>query len=139
MNASVVFLLIAVLIVGVLVFIAILMTQKRGHVFNTDEYQSHWLEIENSLIKENPATYNMAIVDADKLLDKALREMGTPGNNIGERLKRTDDKFTQLNSVWHAHKLRNQIAHEHGFKVDYNQAKRALNSFKQALKDLGAI
>ena len=139
MNASVVFLLIAVLIVGVLVFIAILMTQKRGHVFNTDEYQSHWLEIENSLIKENPATYNMAIVDADKLLDKALREMGTSGNNMGERLKRTGDKFTQLNSVWHAHKLRNQIAHEHGFKVDYNQAKRALNSFKQALKDLGAI
>ena len=81
----------------------------------------------------------MAVVEADKLLDKALREMGTAGNNMGERLKRSSGKFTQLNAVWHAHKLRNQIAHEHGFNVEYLQAKRALNSFRQALKDLGAI
>lgn len=139
MNISVWFLLIAVLIVGILIFVSILMTQKRGHVFNTDKYQSDWLKIENSLEKDNPATYNMAVVEADKLLDKALREMGTAGNNMGERLKRSSGKFTQLNAVWHAHKLRNQIAHEHGFNVDYMQAKRALNSFRQALKDLGAI
>lgn len=139
MNISVWFLLIAVLIVGILIFVSILMTQKRGHVFNTDKYQSDWLKIENSLEKDNPATYNMAVVEADKLLDKALREMGTAGNNMGERLKRSSGKFTQLNAVWHAHKLRNQIAHEHGFNVEYLQAKRALNSFRQALKDLGAI
>ena len=139
MNISVWFLLIAVLIVGILIFVSILMTQKRGHVFNTAKYQSDWLKIENSLEKDNPATYNMAVVEADKLLDKALREMGTSGNNMGERLKRSSGKFTQLNAVWHAHKLRNQIAHEHGFSVECMQAKRALSSFRQALKDLGAI
>ena len=139
MNISVWFLLIAVLSVGILIFVSVLLTQKRGHVFNTDKYQSDWLKIENSLEKDNPATYNMAVVEADKLLDKALREMGTAGNNMGERLKRSSGKFTQLNAVWHAHKLRNQIAHEHGFNVEYLQAKRALNSFRQSLKDLGAI
>jgi len=44
-----------------------------------------------------------------------------------------------LNAVWYAHKLRNQIAHEHGFKIDYAQAKHALSTYRQALKDLGAI
>jgi len=59
---------------------------------------------------------------------------------MGERLKKIGkDRFSQLNAVWYAHKLRNQIAHEHGFSVDYNQAKHALGTYRQALKDLGAI
>ncbi|MBR0480692.1 hypothetical protein IJJ46_02630, partial [Candidatus Saccharibacteria bacterium] len=80
-----------------------------------------------------------AIIVADKLLDKALLEMGAPGKTMGERLKKAGGYFSQENSIWHAHKIRNQIAHEHGFRVDYLQAKRALASFKQALKDLEAI
>ena len=49
------------------------------------------------------------------------------------------DRFSELNSVWHAHKLRNQIAHDNNFQPDYKQAKNALATYKQALKDLGAI
>lgn len=139
MNASVLFLLIAIVIVGVLVFIAVSLTSKRRYSFDKEEYQVDWLKIENSLTKENKQSYNAAVIEADKLLDKALNEMGVPGKTMGERLKRSSTKFSQLNSVWYAHKIRNQIAHEHGFSVDYNQAKHALASFKQALKDLEAI
>ena len=136
---SIFFLLIAILFVGILVFIAIILTGKRKYSFDTEEYQSDWLAIEHSLIQDNPATHNLVVVDADKLLDRALHEMGVPGKNMGERLKRSSNKFSQLNSVWYVHKLRNQIAHEHGFKLEYHQAKRALTTYKQALKDLGAI
>ncbi|MBQ3309814.1 hypothetical protein IJG78_04050 [Candidatus Saccharibacteria bacterium] len=139
MNVSVLFLLIAIVIVGVLVFIAVSLTSKRRYSFDKEEYQVDWLKIENSLTKENKQSYNAAVIEADKLLDKALNEMGVPGKTMGERLKRSSAKFSQLNSVWYAHKIRNQIAHEHGFSVDYNQAKHALASFKQALKDLEAI
>ena len=139
MSSAVVTLIISIIAVGILVFVAILITQKRGHAFDVMEYQTDFLAIENSLRRENPASYNMAIVKADKLLDKALCEMGTPGKTMGDRLKRTGTKFTELNKVWYAHKLRNQIAHEYNFEADYNQARHALNTYKQALKDLGAI
>ena len=139
MDWSVITLVGSVLIVGVLVFFAILLSQKKSHIFDMMEYQTDFLAIENSLVKENPMSYNHAIIEADKLLDKALCEMDVPGKTMGDRLKYIGNKFTQLNSVWHAHKLRNQIAHEAGFKADYIQAKRALAAFKQALKDLGAI
>ena len=140
MQSSTIVFLIAVLVVGVLIFIAILLTSKRNHSFDTMEYQTNFLEIENSLIKDNKASYNMAVVNADKLLDKALCEMGVPGKTMGERMKKLGNtKFSQTNAVWHAHKLRNQIAHEHNFQLDYNQAKHALSVYKQALKDLGAI
>lgn len=132
--------LIAALAVGAFVFVAIILTGKRKYVFNKLNYQTDFLTIENSLSRGNPTTYNMAVLDSDKLLDKALCEMGIPGNTMGERLKKCgNQKFTHLNAVWGAHKLRNQIAHEPGFKLEYNQAKRALAVYKQALKDLGAI
>lgn len=139
MNASVIFLLIAIVIVGIMVFIAISITSKRRYSFDKEDYQTDWLKIENSLDKDNKQSYNSVVIDADKLLDKALNEMGLPGKTMGERMKRAGGYFSQVNSVWYAHKIRNQIAHEHGFSVDYNQAKHALASFKQALKDLGAI
>lgn len=139
MNPSLIFLLIAIVIVGVLVFIAVSITSKRRYSFDKEDYQVDWLKIENSLAKDNKQSYNAAVIDADKLLDKALNEMGIPGKTMGERMKRSSSYFSQLNSVWYAHKMRNQIAHEHGFSVDYNQAKHALSSYKQALKDLGAI
>jgi hypothetical protein len=67
-------------------------------------------------------------------------EMGMPGHSMGERLKKCGrEKFSQTNAVWNAHKLRNQIAHESGFKVEYHQAKHALAVYKTALRDLGAI
>lgn len=139
MNASIVFLAIAVVIVGVFIFVAIQITQNRKHNFDVEKYQTSWLEIENSLIKENKASYNMSVVEADKLLDKALNEMGVPGKTMGDRLKKAGGRFSHLNSVWSAHKQRNAIAHEHGYQLDYNQAKHALAVFRQALKDLGAI
>ncbi len=140
MQTSTLVLLIAVLIVGVLIFVAILLTQKRGHTFDVTEYQTDFMAIENALIKENPASYNLVVVDADKLLDKALCEMGLPGKTMGERLKKLGNtRLSKTNAVWYAHKLRNRIAHEHRFKLDYKQARHALATYKQALKDLGAI
>lgn len=141
MDPSLLFLLLAILIVAVFVFVAVNLSSKKTYTFDVEEYQVAWLKIENSLNRENKSSYPAAVIDADKLLDKAMHEMGTPGKNMGERLKRLGQahKFSQLNSVWYAHKIRNQIAHESGFSVDYNQAKHALATYKQALKDLGAI
>ncbi len=139
MSSSLIFLVIAIVAVGLLVLIAMTLTGKHSHTFDVEEYQTRWLKIENSLVKDDPRTYNMAVIDGDKLLDKALNEMGLPGKTMGERMKRVNDRFEKPNAVWSAHKLRNQIAHEPGFEADYNQANRALAAFRQALKDLGAI
>ena len=139
MDGGVVTFIIAVIIVAVLVFFAIMLTGKRGYHFNKEAYQTRFLEIENKLKKENPATYAMTIINCDKLLDKAMIEMGIPGKTMGDRLKRGGGRFTNLNAVWRAHKLRNAIAHETDLEVSYKQAFNAVQIYKQALKDLGAI
>jgi len=139
MDGGVTAFIVAIIIVAVFVFIAIALTGKRGHKFDVEEYQARFLAIENKLSKDNPVSYTVAIISGDKLLDRALIEMGAPGKTMGERLKKTGSKFTDLNAVWRAHKLRNVIAHEDDIELTYRQAASALAIYKQALKDLGAI
>ena len=139
MDGGVVTFILAILIVAIFVFIAILLTGKRGYHFNKEAYQTKFLAIENKLNKDNSATFMISVIEADKLLDKAMMEMGLPGKTMGERLKKSGSRFTNLNAVWRAHKLRNTIAHESDFEITYKQAFNALAIFKQALKDLGAI
>lgn len=139
MDAEVVVFILAILIVAVLIFVAILLTGKRSYHFNVDFYQTKILTIENKLDPNNPATYMTTIIESDKLLDKALVEMGAPGKTMGERLKKYGSRFSNLNAVWRAHKLRNVIAHESDASISYKQAQNALTIYKQALKDLGAI
>lgn len=139
MDIEVTVFILAILIIAVLIFVAILLTGKRGYHFNVDYYQTKFLEIGNKLDSENPATYMTTVIEADKLLDKALMEMGAPGKTMGERLKKSSGLFTNPNAVWRAHKLRNVIAHESNAKVSYKQAQNALAIYKQALKDIKAI
>ena len=139
MGSSAAPFVIAVLIVAVMVFVAMLLTKKRQYRFNIEAYQTKFLKIENGLNKNNTATFMKTVIDGDKLLDKAMMEMSIPGKNMGERLKHSKDKFTDINAVWRAHKLRNALAHESDLEITYRQAVTALSIYKKALKDLGAI
>lgn len=139
MDGGVITFIIAILIVGVMVIVAMMLTKKREHRFDKEAYQTRFLQIENKLRKENTATYTNAVMNGDKLLDKALTEMGVAGNTMGERMKRCGGKFSDVNAVWRAHKLRNAIAHEDDLEITYGQAASALKIYKQALKDIGAI
>ncbi len=138
MDGGVVAFIFAIIIVAVLVLVIFIMTGNHKHHFNVEEYQTRFLEIENRLNKDNSATFMTTVINGDKLLDKAMIEMGIPGKTMGDRLKKSGDKFTDINAVWRAHKLRNALAHE-DLEISYRQASSALAIYKQALKDLGAI
>lgn len=139
MSNSLILMMVAVLIVGALLFFVISITKNKAVQLDQEKYQTKWLNIEQGLNRDETSTFALSILDADKLLEKALNELGIQGNTFADRLKRANDMFTSINSIWHAHKLRNQIAHEEGFTINYEQTKRALEAFKQGLKDVGAI
>ncbi len=130
--------IVVVLVLGIALFAILTLKQKSIHI-DKQKYRSMWLAIENDLIKDNEQSYQMAIINADKLLGKALEEVGVPGKTMGEKMKKYTPKFSKANGVWMAHKLRNKIAHEPNIVINYNQTKIALKFFKQALKDLEVI
>jgi len=139
MDQTIIFFFAAIIIVGGLLFAVIELTKKGVKQLDVDRYRTKWLAIEQQLKKDEPSSYHLVVLNADKLLDQALRERGTKGETMGERMKSSANLFSNRNNIWTAHKLRNQVAHETDVQVSYDAARQALAGFKQALKDIGAI
>jgi len=139
MDQTFIFTFAAIIIVGALLF-AVIGLNKRGRKnLDVDHYRVKWLAIEQQLKRDEVASYSLAVLNADKLLDHALKERGLKGETMGDRLKAAKDIFSSRNDVWAAHKLRNKIAHEPDVRVTYEAARHAIGNFKRALKDIGAI
>jgi hypothetical protein len=139
MDHGIFFFLAAIFIIGGLLFALMAISKKSPRPLDISKYQENWLKIESQLKRDEVSSYSLAVINADKLLDRALQERAYAGNTMGERLKNARDKLKNNDAVWAAHKLRNRIAHEQDVKVEYEATKRALVAFKQALRDLGAI
>jgi hypothetical protein len=128
-----------VLVVGALLLATIALTRHGSPRLTVEKYRMRWLAIENQLNRDEASSYQLCVLNADKLLDQALRERGIKGDTMGARMKTAQSTWSNANAVWTAHKLRNQIAHEPDVTIRYEDARHALSSFKQALKDVGAI
>ena len=139
MDSSVLLFFAAILIVAALLFAAMALTRRGTEHLDKDKYRSRWMAIEQKFDRADEATFPLAVIYADKLVDAALRERGFTGDTMGERMKNAAKTWSNANAIWTAHKLRNRLAHEADAEVKYDEARRALASFKQALKDLGAI
>lgn len=139
MNVSLLFFFLAVLIAGTLLFAVVSLTKNSSRQLDTQKFRTRWMSIERQLSKEQPSSFQLCVLNADKLLDSALRDRGYQGETMGERMKNAAPIFSSRNDVWTAHKLRNQVAHEPDVHVSYQSAKTALAAFRQALKDVGAI
>lgn len=138
MNSAIIILFISVVMVGILLIVIISITMRTPASINKQEYQQRWLAIEQSMT-DDPLSLQMAILSADKLVDSALMARRFSGNTMGERMKSAKTVFSDRNGIWQAHKLRNRIAHEQSVNVNLAHARKALGSFKRALRDLGAI
>ena len=97
------------------------------------------MAIKQQLKQEEPSSYQLVILNADKLVDQAMQDRGIKGSNMGERLKNATTVLTDVQKVWTAHKMRNHIAHETDVQITYDDVRFALYNFEKALKDLGAI
>ncbi|MGB4767972.1 MAG: hypothetical protein WBP22_01830 [Candidatus Saccharimonas sp.] len=138
-NPATLFFLVAVLLLAIIGVVYLVFSSKTHSRLNVSRFQTKWLEIENSVSRDNEASWQLAIFNADKLLDHALRESRYKGSTMGERMKSAQKVWKNANYVWGAHKIRNRLAHESDVKLSYDITLRSLSAFKQALKDLGAI
>jgi len=102
--------------------------------------QDGWQIVEKHFYAGDDNDLKIAVIQADNILEEALKHAGVRGMNIGDRLKNIRrGEMPNLEDVWAAHKLRNQIAHETAIKLKRDTAERAIEAYKMALKNLGAL
>ncbi len=131
----------------VAIFLIVWLYKKIKHFFRKQawsgdergEVLKRWQEIEKHLESGVESGYRLAILEADKLLDHALKQKFMPGNTLAERLKYAVYKYPNLRKVWWAHKVRNDLVHESTFALSEKVAKSAIRSFEEALRELGAL
>ncbi|MBU2566247.1 hypothetical protein KKG46_01665 [Patescibacteria group bacterium] len=104
-----------------------------------EQVQKQWQKIQDISQQSGDMGQKLAIIEADKLLDGALKSLIMPGDTLGERLKVACYKYPKLKNVWWAHKLRNNLVHDHDFHLRGGEARRALVEFEKALRELKVL
>ncbi len=104
-----------------------------------EQVKKSWAEVEGLLARNEDMASKLAIMQADSVLDQALKLKHFPGETMAFRLKFAERKYRKLADVWWAHKLRNTLAHELGYSLRRGEATKAVAAFKSALVDLGAL
>jgi len=125
-------------------YIGVRVDRFRNIVLKTNLPREHarraWVRIEEHFYKGGENDLKIAIIEADKLLDEALREAGIRGVNPGERLKNVKrGQLPDVEAVWQAHRVRNQIAHEANLRLKRDIAERTLKIYEEALRALRLI
>lgn len=128
---------VAVVIILVLVAGSGILLKRRPRHLNKDYYQDRWQTLQGLL--KDKSTWPLAIIDADKLLDDALKRSKYKGKSMGERLVSAQRDIGDNDGVWFGHKLRNRLVHESNVKLTEKMVKEALLGLRSALKDLGAL
>lgn len=128
--------LLALAVLAVISFVLALLYRRRPGKLNKQQFQTKWKQLQ--LLCSERSTWPLAIINADKLLDEALKKLHYKGKTMGERLVSAQRDIGSNDSVWFAHKLRNKIVHE-DIKLHKRDVQQALKGFLQALHDLGAL
>jgi len=83
----------------------------------------------------------LAIIEADKLVDTVLKKAGIKGETLGERLRNAQKLISRdvYSNMWEAHKVRNQIVHDHDFDIRSVDYSLEIYRMKKFLIELGAF
>ncbi|HVX24085.1 MAG TPA: hypothetical protein VG992_01950 [Candidatus Saccharimonadales bacterium] len=109
----------------------------RRHKLKPDHFMAKWRDLQQHCATRK--TWPTAVIAADDLLDQALKRRGYKGKTPGERLVAAQHELSNNEAVWFGHKLSQRIDGEDVRKLRKQDILEALNGFRQALRDLGAL
>jgi hypothetical protein len=115
----------------------LIVKRVRPRVLKIEHFQEQWQVLQKLL--SDKTRWSDAIVEADKLLDEALKKKRFRGGSMGERLVKAQRLFTDNDNLWFGHKLRNKIDADPTVKLKETEVKQALMGIRQGLKDIGAL
>lgn len=134
---TLVFLVAGIVFGAAVLYILARFGKRIARPLNQKYFEDKWNKLLDRV--KTPDGMVLAVIDADKLLDEALKKRGYRGKTMGERLVSAQRALSNNDGAWYAHKLRNRIVHEPEVRLKKVEAKNALAGFKQGLRDLGAL
>ena len=149
---KILFIIVALILLGFIIFALVkTLWLKRLLIWDLVEFFSFrpygvrkvvkaWAKITARLETGLESEAKLAVIEADSMLDDILKRMGFGGETLGERLERlTVATLPNLEQIWEAHKIRNNIVHDPDYRLTLDEARKVLGIYEQALRDLEAF
>lgn len=96
-----------------------------------------WKAILHNADLNPPHSYVTAIIEADKFVDDILKKMNLAGEHMADRLESlTDRNIKNLERVWRAHRIRNELVHSPDYEISRSDAEEVLKSYHGLLTEL---
>jgi len=118
----------------ILIGVGVFLYSKKPH---PRRFRKKWAKIKAKLPKQDQ--WRDALIEADKLLDLALRKKNYTGKTVGEKLVKAEKIFVDKDEVWFGHKLSKKIEEKPDIKLKKADMKRALLGLQRGLKDLDVL
>jgi len=81
--------------------------------------------------------YKISILEADDLLYKALEEADVQGDTFEELVEHASRRILpNSDDILQAHKIRNLIVHDVNYRLDSNLAKKTLDDYEKAIRNV---
>ncbi|MCX6718508.1 MAG: hypothetical protein NTY81_02820 [Candidatus Staskawiczbacteria bacterium] len=106
--------------------------------FGQREMQKQWDRIKKRAESGAESDYKLAIIDADDFLAEVLDNRGYDGDTFEESIQKAGRLIASiLDDVLKAHEIRNSIVYNPDFKLSTEHAKKVLDTYETAAKEIG--
>ena len=106
--------------------------------FGQREMSKQWDRIKKRIESGAESDYKLAIIDADDFLAEVLDNRGYDGKDFEESINKAGKLIAPiLNDVLNAHEIRNFIVYNPDYKLSVDQAKKVLDTYESAAKEIG--
>ena len=110
---------------------------KKSFTLRDAILKERWSNVLKKAAAGSSDALKVAVIDADKIVDDALKQLGLQGEHMADRLEKlSPHEVRSLDKIWSAHRLRNDLVHTPGFEAKVSDARRALEGYESFLKEV---
>ncbi len=115
-------------------------TKSRELKIREKAFRDRWINVLKVASQGTPEALKVAIIDADKLADDSLKQLGIIGETMADRIEEiTSDEVASIDRLLSAHRVRNDLVHNPGFEISKHKAKNLLEDYEAFFKDIDLL
>jgi hypothetical protein len=108
--------------------------------YGTGGLTGKWKNVVKRLETASEEEYKLAVLEADGMLDQALKRMNFAGDTLTDRLQKVSTGIiANLSEVRQANTIRNNIVHDPNYRLTLSEARRIIEVYETAFMGLDLL
>jgi hypothetical protein len=115
--------------------------EKQLLTLRNSYFKDRWRKLIEKYVKEPTSqTMQLAVIEADALVDELLKDLNFPGDHLADRLQYLNNGgIKSLDNLWDAHRLRNEVVHRPAGGLSVAAGMSAIKKYEAFFKELKVL